>query len=319
MDQLSKSLLVEILKLSMAHSKGLNATRFRAERHEHLNLLDALELDGYIERRDDNYYPKLLAILELLDSTTEAESLFYKCEHIFHVLRQFYIEHPGESIDLNKLSEISDMPRKDINIGLAYMIEAPIFGGWATKFYAEDATVTPGERILRYKIFRDVVEEMHSWRSGNSSGITVHEASIDQAVDHIEDFQFLLHPEVARHALQQYNNGHLRDAVLNSIIAVFDLIREKTGLKDDGDRLIGKAFSLEDPYLILSEIDTESGQNDQKGFMQIYKGSFQGIRNPKAHSLAHDLTTLKAAQYLVFASLLARRIDEATVTKREQT
>lgn len=73
---------------------------------------------------------------------------------------------------------------------------------------------------------------------------------------------------------------------------------------------MGKAFSLEDPYIVLSEIDTKSGQNDQKGFMQIYKGSFQGIRNPKAHSLTHDLNPLKAAQYLVFASLLARRIDE---------
>jgi len=127
----------------------------------------------------------------------------------------------------------------------------------------------------------------------------------------------LLHPKITIHALQQYKNGHLREAVLNSIIAVFDLIRNKTGLTDDGDRLIGKAFSLRDPYLILNEIDTESGQNDQKGFMQIYKGSFQGIRNPKAHSLPHDLTQLKAAQYLVFASLLARRVDEATVIKRE--
>ena len=45
--------------------------------------------------------------------------------------------------------------------------------------------------------------------------------------------------------------------------------------------------------------------------MQIYKGAFQGIRNPKAHSLEHDLTDEKAAQYLVVASLLAQRIEEA--------
>jgi len=318
LDELSKSLLKEILKLSLAHSKGPNATRFRAKRHQHLDLLDALESDGYIERRADDYYVKLLGILELLDSVNEAESLFYKCEHIFHALRQFYKEHPGESIHLNKLSEISDMPRRNINTALACMIEAPLFGGWSTKLNEENATVKPAERILRYKNFRDMVEEMRSWRSTRSSEITVQEPIIDKGVEHINDFQFLLHPQIARHALQQYNNGHLRNAVLDSIIAVFDLIREKTGLKDDGDALVGKAFSLKDPYLILSEIDTESGQNDQKGFMQIYKGSFQGIRNPKAHSLTHDLTPLKAAQYLVFASLLARRIDEATVIKREQ-
>jgi hypothetical protein len=40
--------------------------------------------------------------------------------------------------------------------------------------------------------------------------------------------------------------------------------------------------------------------------MQIFKGTFQGLRNPKTHSLAHDLTEVKAAQYLIFARLLAR-------------
>jgi len=303
----------------MDKSKVLNAVRFRADRHEHLDLLDSLELGGYIEKRDDNYFPRLLTILELLDSATEAKRLLKKYEHIFHVLQKFYKEHPGEKINLNKLSEISDLPRKDINICLEYMVEAPIFGGRSTNLNDEkDATVTPGERILRFKNFRDVIEIMRPRNSKISSEMKINGSSIDQEEDHIGDFQFLLHTEIKKHALKLYNNGHLRDAVLTSIIAVFDIIREKTGLENDGDRLIGKAFSLEKPYLILSEIDSESGKNDQKGFMQIYRGSFQGIRNPKAHSLAHDLTKLKAAQYLVFASLLARRIDEATVIKREQ-
>ena len=39
--------------------------------------------------------------------------------------------------------------------------------------------------------------------------------------------------------------------------------------------------------------------------------AYSGIRTPKAHSMTHDLTAIKAAQYLVLASLLARRIDEA--------
>jgi uncharacterized protein (TIGR02391 family) len=217
------------------------------------------------------------------------------------------------------LTEISDIPRRDINIALSYMIEAPIFGAWTGNFYEfEDANITPSERILRYQNFREILEEMQSWRSTRSSEVIAPKAWVDQPRENIEAFRVLLHPVITEHALRQYDDGHLRDAVLNSIIAVFDLIRSKTGLKEDGDKLIGKAFSLDDPYLILSDIETESGQNDQKGFMQILKGSFQGIRNPKAHSLAHDLTRVKAAQYLVFASLLARRIAEAKVIKTEQ-
>jgi uncharacterized protein (TIGR02391 family) len=126
-------------------------------------------------------------------------------------------------------------------------------------------------------------------------------------------FEELLHPVIIENAYQLYRNGHLREAVLNSITAVFDFVRARTGSEEDGDRLIGQVMSPNDPQLVLSGLETDSGQNDQKGFMQIYKGAYQGIRNPKAHSLTHDLTDVKAAQYLVFASLLARRIEEAGV------
>lgn len=131
-------------------------------------------------------------------------------------------------------------------------------------------------------------------------------------------FENLLHPLIKESSYKLYREEHLREAVLNSITAIFDRIRAVTKISMDGSALADKAFSLDDPYLVLSEIDSESGKNDQKGFLQILKGAFQGIRNPKAHSLAHDLTPQKAAQYLVFASLLARRLDEARLAKPEK-
>lgn len=165
-----------------------------------------------------------------------------------------------------------------------------------------------------------------SARSGSKSGagINMNKAVgiLNRAVSTLEledstemtndlGFEALLHPIIRESSLTLYKGGHLRDAVLNSVTAVFDLIREKSGIAEDGDRLIGQAFSINDPVLVLSELESESGQNDQKGFMQIYKGAYQGIRNPKAHTLIHDLDEMKAAQYLVFSSMLARRIDEA--------
>ncbi len=123
-------------------------------------------------------------------------------------------------------------------------------------------------------------------------------------------FEDLLHPAIVTSSLDQYRNGHLRDAVLNGVIAVFDMIRARTGLKLDGKDLVGQAFGIEKGKLVFSELETETGRNDQKGFLQIYEGIYTGIRNVKAHSLAHDLTEPKAAQYLVALSLLARRVDE---------
>jgi len=125
----------------------------------------------------------------------------------------------------------------------------------------------------------------------------------------------LIHPIIIRSSYRQYIEGLYRDAVLNAIVAVFDLIRERTGFAEDGVQLVGKAFSIDNPVLILSTLDTDSGMNEQKGFIQILQGSYIGIRNPKAHSLQMNPTKDVAAQYLVFASLLARRIEEARVIK----
>lgn len=121
----------------------------------------------------------------------------------------------------------------------------------------------------------------------------------------------ILHPLIYQFAYQKFVDGHLRSAVLDAFITVFDLIRARTGLQLDGSDLAGRAFSLADPRLIVSELDTESGKSDQKGFLLLLQGAYQSIRNPKAHSIHSDLTEVAALQYLVFASLLARRIDEA--------
>jgi uncharacterized protein (TIGR02391 family) len=68
-------------------------------------------------------------------------------------------------------------------------------------------------------------------------------------------------------------------------VAVFDYIRHRTKLNTDGAALIDAVLAPSNPHLILSDLNSESGQNDQKGFMQIYKGAFQGIRNPSAISI----------------------------------
>jgi uncharacterized protein (TIGR02391 family) len=124
-------------------------------------------------------------------------------------------------------------------------------------------------------------------------------------------FDNLLHPDIRLASIAHYQSGDYRNAVLDGILAISDKIRSLTGLDLDGDRLCNTAFSVNSPILIFSEIETESGKNDQVGFMEIFKGVYRGVRNPKAHSLNHDLDHAKAGQYLVMLSLLMRRITEA--------
>lgn len=125
-------------------------------------------------------------------------------------------------------------------------------------------------------------------------------------------FEGLLHPIVAAASLRHYHEGDYRNAVLDGMLALSDLIRRRTGLDADGKALATEAFSLGRPKLIFSNLHTDSGQNDQKGFMEMIAGAYTGIRNPKAHSLIHDLDMTKAAQYLVAISLFVRRVAEAS-------
>lgn len=125
-----------------------------------------------------------------------------------------------------------------------------------------------------------------------------------------------LHPKIVQSSYAQFRSGLFRDAVFNAFVAVFDLIREKTKIDKDGTDLVAEVFSLAKPKLIFSSLKNASGINEQKGFIQILQGAYQGIRNPKAHSLETDLNEIKTIQYLVFASLLARRVDEAHKGKK---
>lgn len=122
----------------------------------------------------------------------------------------------------------------------------------------------------------------------------------------------LLHPLIREVAAKHLEHGSYRNAVLDAVTGLFDMLRARTGLDVDGDRLCNDAFSPNRPKLIFSNLESESGFSDQVGFMEIFKGVYRGVRNPKAHSLTHDLNEVKTGQYLVMLSLLARRLEEAS-------
>lgn len=129
-------------------------------------------------------------------------------------------------------------------------------------------------------------------------------------------FEELLHPEIERVSMPHYHDGDYRHAVLDSVTAIFDKIRQLTGEDMDGAKLVTKVLAPSgSPSLIVATLDTESGRNEQAGVMDMLKGLYQGVRNPKAHSLLSDLNEMTAAQYLVTASLLMRRISEATLVE----
>src|SRR5262249_17401769 len=115
-----------------------------------------------------------------------------------------------------------------------------------------------------------------------------------------------LHPRVIAVAGQLYHDGHYREAILNAYIALVEEVKRRTGLSADNTGLMQSAFSEKNPRLIVSD-----DRDEQLGFMWLFSGAVMGIRNPKAHRLVPQNDPQRALEWLAFASVLFRVLDNA--------
>jgi uncharacterized protein (TIGR02391 family) len=121
-----------------------------------------------------------------------------------------------------------------------------------------------------------------------------------------------LHPYIAQGCSGLFVDGHYAQAVEESAKAVFQYLREASGLTLDGAALAQQAFSLKNPILAFSDLADETKRNEQLGFMEMLAAFAKGVRNPHAHTHGKLEEQQKAFEYLCVASLFCRRIDDAT-------
>ncbi|MFM0037118.1 TIGR02391 family protein [Paraburkholderia strydomiana] len=91
--------------------------------------------------------------------------------------------------------------------------------------------------------------------------------------------------DAIRVAYEAENYSH---AVLEATYFISSLLRERAGVDGDGSALIGQALGGENPKLRLNALQTESDRNVQKGYEQILRGVYIGIRNPRSHEPTQD-------------------------------
>ena len=72
-----------------------------------------------------------------------------------------------------------------------------------------------------------------------------------------------------------------------------------------------RAFSPHNPLLKLSNLQTPSEQDEQRGYMDIYAGAMTGIRNPRAHEFQLVDTPESALEMIVLANHLMRKLDNS--------
>lgn len=124
----------------------------------------------------------------------------------------------------------------------------------------------------------------------------------------------MIHPRIANVSREIFEDGHYSEACENAFIEInarvkhiFKLIRPDSKVPD-GVPAMNIVFSLNDPIVKLTDISTETGENIQKGYMQMFVGAMSALRNPKAHE-NFKINKDEGMRRLVFASMLMYELD----------
>lgn len=120
------------------------------------------------------------------------------------------------------------------------------------------------------------------------------------------------HPLLTTATRQLFADGHYTRAVEQGFKAVNSLVKQRTGLADEGRPLMERAFSPNDPKLAVNNLKTRTEKDEQIGAMLLFAGAMAGIRNVRAHDLGHVDDAPTALELLGFANYLMRTAQKAT-------
>lgn len=130
------------------------------------------------------------------------------------------------------------------------------------------------------------------------------------------DIWDLIHPQILAVSKKLFKDGHYANAACDAFIEINDRVKKlfqklRPGqLVPDGDGAMKAVFSANSPIIEFCDRSTQTGQNIQKGYMEMLAGAMSALRNPKSHAnLA--ITAEDAMRRLMFASMLMYKIDDA--------
>lgn len=137
---------------------------------------------------------------------------------------------------------------------------------------------------------------------------------VDDAIERGEGFDRLgLHADVAAAARDHFVAGKFRSAVLDAALSLVGRVKERTGRHElDGKDLMSKALSRASPLLRVSDLRNDFERGEQEGWMFLFMGAMQALRNPPAHNL-DEYGKEETREMLSFLSLLHRRLERMEV------
>ena len=118
-----------------------------------------------------------------------------------------------------------------------------------------------------------------------------------------------LHPEVLKVSEKLLRDGHAAAAVFEAAKALNNRVKDMSGLTTDGVGMMGEAFNDKSPKIVVADLTTQTGKDEQSGYRFLLMGSQQAIRNPAAHAQFGQMADDEAFELLGLASHLMRKLD----------
>jgi uncharacterized protein (TIGR02391 family) len=127
------------------------------------------------------------------------------------------------------------------------------------------------------------------------------------------------HQAIVRSSRRLFVGGHPTDASHRAFQSVNNRVKRISGIADDGQALMGKAFNEKSPVLQMTGLTNDSEIDEHNGTRLMMMGAMAGLRNPRAHAEGRwqaddDLQSVLEA--LSFASLLHRFLDRCEAYRK---
>lgn len=113
-----------------------------------------------------------------------------------------------------------------------------------------------------------------------------------------------------------FASGHYSLAVQEAYKSVEKYVQKKSATVGlSGTQLMQQVFSTTSPTLYWTERKTQSEQDEQKGYLQLYAGAMLGIRNPVTHEFDWIDDPVMSLELILFAQHLLRKAKMAQITE----
>ena len=128
-------------------------------------------------------------------------------------------------------------------------------------------------------------------------------------------YDIITHPLIRQASEEHFKNEAYRNAVLDAMIRLEEMIKEKASFPRDnkgkelsGVALMHKVFDPDKPILNWCKGARQIERDELEGYKHIFAGAMLGIRDPKAHAIFR-INPMRALKLLTLAVLLAELVD----------